>query len=78
MKYTNLDITNQDDRRRLINGLVNSVWLFEDGIICFYNSEPTRPLNLDELKEELKKRNINFDNLVDGSFFKGLGGDGWT
>ena len=77
-KFIQLDTDKHEERKLLINGLVNSVWVFEQGIICFYNSENTRPITLDELKQVLKERGIDYDQIKDGSYFKRCGDPTWT
>ena len=57
------DLNDKQYRKRIINGLINSIWLFDGGIFVFYNTDTDKQITLDELKETLKKHDIDYHAL---------------
>ena len=60
-------------QKRIIHGLINSVWVADGGIFVFYNTDNEKPLTLDEIKQSLKDNDIDYDALC-GSNMKSCGG----
>lgn len=58
-KFKKLDVTTNDGKRRLIDGFINSIVLYDDRIIFTFNyKDGTKTVNLDEIKAT-KRSDIN-------------------
>ena len=83
LKFVKDDIKDPAYLKRIIHGLINSVWVADGGIFVFYNTDNEKPLTLDDVKETLKKHHIDYDALCRsdiggcGSNIKHDGGQGW-
>ena len=62
-KFVDGDINDPAYRKRIIHGLINSVWVGDGGMFVFYNTDNEKPITLDELKATLKENNIDYDAL---------------
>ena len=78
-KFTQGDKNDPQFRRRIIHGLINSVWVADGGVFAFYNmdGEKSLPLTINDVKQSLKENNINYDNLC-GSNTKLSGDPSWA
>lgn len=63
-------------KKKVINILVNSVWLFDNAVFVFYNIDSRRPLTFAEFKDVLKENNIDYNDIVLGSYLKCFGSPG--
>ena len=61
--FVNCDLNDKENQKKIIHGLVNSVWLFDGGIFVFYNFDKHDPISLDELKESLRENNLDYGRL---------------
>lgn len=53
-KFRKIDVNNLESRKRLIDGFVNSIYLYDDRIIFTFNyKDGTKTVTLDELEQEL-------------------------
>ena len=58
-KFKKLDVTTNDGKRRLIDGFINSIVLYDDRVIFTFNyKDGTKTVNLDEIKAT-KRSDIN-------------------
>jgi hypothetical protein len=60
-------------RKRIIHGLINSVWVADGGVFVFYNTDNEKPLTLDEVKTDINDNGIEYNALC-GSNMKCVGG----
>lgn len=61
--FTNGDLNDKEYQKKIIHGLVNSIWLFDGGMFVFYNFDKADPITIDELKSTLKENSIDYDKL---------------
>jgi hypothetical protein len=73
--FINGDINDIIYRKRIIHGLINSVWVVDGGIFVFYNADNEKPLILDEVKQSLNDNGIDYSTFC-GSNMKYCGGRG--
>ncbi len=53
-KFRKIDVNNLESRKHLIDGFVNSIYLYDDRIIFTFNyKDGTKTVPLDELEQEL-------------------------
>lgn len=63
-KYVDGDVNDPAYRKRIIHGLINSVWVGDGGRFMFYNTDDEKPITLDELKEALKESGIDYNAII--------------
>ena len=72
-KFANGDINDLAYRKRVIHGLINSVWVGDGGVLVFYNTDNEKPLTLDEVKQSLAENGIDYNALCNGANTKCFG-----
>ena len=60
-KFVDGDIADPNYRKRIIHGLINSVWVGDGGMFVFYNTDNEKPITLDELKNALAENGIDYN-----------------
>jgi len=80
-KFVDGDPNDKAYRKRIIHGLINSVWIGDGGLFVFYNTDNEKLITLDELKQALAENGIDYNALTQhkrttqgGSNMKCLGG----
>ena len=66
-KFTQGDINSPEYCKRIINGLINSVWLADGGMFVFFNFDGEKPLTIDEVKQSLSDNGIDYSAVTSGS-----------
>ena len=63
MQFAKTDFKNEEQKQRLIDIFINSVFVYEDRLVVFLNfKEGEVALSLDDINERIKKENTQ-DNL---------------
>ena len=58
------DINDPEYRKRIIYGLVNTVWIGDGGMIIYLNTDSEKPLTIDDVKANLAENNVDFDQFL--------------
>ena len=54
-KFRGIDVSNLNSRKRLIDGFVNSIYLYDDKIVFAFNfKDGTKEVSLKELEKEMR------------------------
>lgn len=61
--FVKCDLINPENRRKIIHGLVNSVWVFDGGFFVFYAMDKQDPITIAEFKGTLHGNNIEYVTL---------------